>query len=141
MNRLVKFSLSGVLISLSSASFAAQTLPAKNPISVHVLNLKTGFPSEDILVTLDKREGHKWIKLNSAATGQDGRINALYPAGKEIEPGDYRVIFETGKYYAEHKEDTFFPEIPVIIHVSKAGEHYHIPLLLSQYGYSTYRGS
>ena len=106
-----------------------------------VLNLKTGVPSEGVSVILDKKEGDKWVKLNSAVTSQDGRINALYPVGKDIEPGDYRVIFETGKYYANHNEDTFFPEIPVIIHVKKSGEHYHIPLLLSQYGYSTYRGS
>ncbi|ECA5828768.1 hydroxyisourate hydrolase, partial [Salmonella enterica subsp. enterica serovar Newport] len=107
----------------------------------HVLNLKTGVPSEGVTVVLDKKEGDKWVKLNSAVTSQDGRINALYPAGQEINPGDYRVTFETGKYYADHNEDTFFPEIPVIIHVPKAGEHYHVPLLLSQYGYSTYRGS
>lgn len=113
----------------------------KNPISVHVLNLKTGVPSEGVTVVLDKKEGDKWVKLNSAVTSKDGRISALYPAGQEINPGDYRVTFETGKYYADHNEDTFFPEIPVIIHVPKAGEHYHVPLLLSQYGYSTYRGS
>lgn len=113
----------------------------KNPISVHVLNLKTGIPSEGVTVVLDKKEGDRWVKLNSAVTSTDGRINALYPAGEEINPGDYRVTFETGKYYAAHNEDTFFPEIPVIIHVPKAGEHYHVPLLLSQYGYSTYRGS
>ncbi|WP_205438592.1 hydroxyisourate hydrolase [Edwardsiella tarda] len=141
MNQYLRFSLVGMVLSVSSVSFAAQMEPAKNPISVHVLNLQTGVPSEGVSVILDKKEGDKWVKLNSAVTSQDGRINALYPVGKDIEPGDYRVIFETGKYYANHNEDTFFPEIPVIIHVKKTGEHYHVPLLLSQYGYSTYRGS
>lgn len=94
-----------------------------------------------VTVVLDKKEGDKWVKLNSAVTSRDGRINALYPDGKEIQPGDYRVTFETGKYYADHNEDTFFPEIPVIIHVPKADEYYHVLLLLSQYGGSTYRGS
>ncbi|EBB0848863.1 hydroxyisourate hydrolase [Salmonella enterica subsp. enterica serovar Ramatgan] len=144
MKKIVKYSLASALMSASAFSMAqgeAQPAPMKNPISVHVLNLKTGVPSEGVTVVLDKKEGDKWVKLNSAVTSQDGRINALYPAGQEINPGDYRVTFETGKYYADHNEDTFFPEIPVIIHVPKAGEHYHVPLLLSQYGYSTYRGS
>lgn len=144
MSKMIKYSLAAALMSVSAFSMAhteAQTPPMKNPISVHVLNLKTGVPSEGVTVRLDKKEGDKWVKLNSAVTSKDGRINALYPAGQEINPGDYRVTFETGKYYADHNEDTFFPEIPVIIHVPKAGEHYHVPLLLSQYGYSTYRGS
>lgn len=145
MNNYLKVSLAAALMSVSALSLAATSeksaTPMKNPISVHVLNLKTGIPSEGVTVVLDKKEGDKWVKLNSAVTSQDGRISALYPAGEEINPGDYRVTFETGKYYADHNEDTFFPEIPVIIHVPKAGEHYHVPLLLSQYGYSTYRGS
>lgn len=145
MSKMIKYSLAAALMSVSAFSIAATSeKPAttmKNPISVHVLNLKTGVPSEGVTVVLDKKEGDKWVKLNSAVTSQDGRINALYPAGEEINPGDYRVTFETGKYYADHNEDTFFPEIPVIIHVPKVGEHYHVPLLLSQYGYSTYRGS
>lgn len=145
MSKMIKYSLAAALMSVSAFSMAATSekpvTTMKNPISVHVLNLKTGIPSEGVTVVLDKKEGDKWVKLNSAVTSKDGRINALYPAGEEISPGDYRVIFETGKYYADHNEDTFFPEIPVIIHVPKAGEHYHVPLLLSQYGYSTYRGS
>ncbi|ECI5745797.1 hydroxyisourate hydrolase [Salmonella enterica subsp. enterica] len=132
-------------MSVSAFSMAATsekpTTPMKNPISVHVLNLKTGVPFEGVTVLLEKKNGNAWVKLNSAVTSQDGRINALYPAGEEIQPGDYRVTFETGEYYARQHEETFFPEIPVIIHVPKAGEHYHVPLLLSQYGYSTYRGS
>lgn len=126
---------------LSMAHNAEQFKPIKNPVSVHVLNLKTGIPSEGVVVVLDKKEGDKWIKLNSATTNHDGRINALYPVGQEMTPGDYRVTFETGKYYANHNENFFFPEIPVIIHVTKTDEHYHVPLLLSQYGYTTYRGS
>ncbi|EEG7921350.1 hydroxyisourate hydrolase [Salmonella enterica] len=145
MNNYLKISLAAAMMSVSALSLAATSersaTPMKNPISVHVLNLKTGIPSEGVTVVLDKKEGDRWVKLNSAVTSTDGRINALYPAGEEINPGDYRVTFETGKYYAAHNEDTFFPEIPVIIHVPKAGEHYHVPLLLSQYGYSTYRGS
>lgn len=139
MKTLINYSLAMTLLAASAATLADTAV--KNPLSVHVLNLQTGVPSEGVTVLLEKKEGDKWIRLNSAVTNDNGRIAGLYPAGKEIEPGNYRVVFETGKYYAEHKQDTFFPEIPVIINVKKAGEHYHVPLLLSQYGYSTYRGS
>ncbi|ECF2367444.1 TPA: hydroxyisourate hydrolase [Salmonella enterica] len=144
MKSYLKLSLAAALMSVSAYSMAhseAQSSPVKNPVSVHVLNLKTGLPSEGVTVVLEKKEGDRWVKLNSAVTSQDGRINALYPSSQKINPGDYRVTFETGKYYSARNEETFFPEIPVIIHVPKAGEHYHVPLLLSQYGYSTYRGS
>lgn len=132
MNGYLKHAIAAALLSASAISISANAETAKNPISVHVLNLKTGVPSEGVTVILEKKEGEKWIKLNSAITSKDGRINALYPADEAINPGDYRVTFETGKYYAAHNEDTFFPEIPVIIHVPKSGEHYHVPLLLSQ---------
>lgn len=111
MNRMIKYSLAAAMISVSALSIAATDgNPAgtmKNPVSVHVLNLKTGVPSEGVTVVLDKKEGNKWVKLNSAVTRHDGRINVLYPDGQEIQPGDYRVTFETGKYYAAHNEDTF----------------------------------
>ncbi|QIX95795.1 hydroxyisourate hydrolase [Cedecea sp. FDAARGOS_727] len=128
------------LLACSASVFAADT-PAKNPLSVHVLNQQTGTPSEGIKVTLDKQEGAKWVKLGEGLTNVDGRISALYPAGKDIEPGNYKVTFETGEYYKAHNQETFFVDVPVVIHVSKSGEHYHVPLLLSPYGYSTYRGS
>lgn len=139
MKAVLKYSLAMTLLAASGVTLA--DIAVKNPLSVHVLNLQTGIPSEGVTVLLEKKEGDKWIRLNSAVTNDNGRIAGLYPAGKDIEPGSYRVVFETGKYYAEHKQDTFFPEIPVIINVKKSGEHYHVPLLLSQYGYSTYRGS
>ncbi|AJZ91773.1 hydroxyisourate hydrolase [Klebsiella michiganensis] len=128
------------LITSSVSAFAAD-VPAKNPLSVHVLNQQTGTPSEGVKVTLDKQDGEKWVRLGEGLTNTDGRISALYPAGKDIEPGNYKVTFETGEYYKAHKQDSFFVDVPVVIHVSKSGEHYHVPLLLSPFGYSTYRGS
>lgn len=132
-----------LFLSLLTGSFSAfaADVPAKNPLSVHVLNQQTGTPSEGVKVTLDKQEGEKWIRLGQGLTNTDGRISALYPAGKDIEPGNYKVTFETGEYYKAHNQDTFFVDVPVVIHVSKSGEHYHVPLLLSPFGYSTYRGS
>lgn len=113
---------------------------AKNPLSVHVLNQQTGIPAPGVAVTLEQKQGENWKVLNTASTNQDGRIDALWP-GKAIEAGDYRVIFKTGKYFAEQKQQSFFPEIPVEFHITDTTTTYHVPLLLSQYGYSTYRGS
>ncbi|ESJ41313.1 hydroxyisourate hydrolase [Salmonella enterica subsp. enterica serovar London str. CFSAN001081] len=91
-------------------------------------------------VVLEQKKDNGWTQLNTGHTDQDGRIKALWPE-KAAAPGDYRVIFKTGQYFESKKLDTFFPEIPVEFHISKTNEHYHVPLLLSQYGYSTYRGS
>ena len=65
----------------------------------------------------------------------------LFPANRSLQPGEYRVVFKTGDYYKKANRETFFPEVPVIFQVKQADQHYHIPLLLSPYGFSTYRGS
>ncbi|MGY5956469.1 hydroxyisourate hydrolase [Kosakonia sp. BK9b] len=113
---------------------------AKNPLSVHVLNQQTGTPAAGVAVTLEQKQGENWTVLNTASTDQDGRVQALWPE-KPFEAGDYRVIFKTGKYFADQKQPSFFPEIPVEFHITSTSTTYHVPLLLSQYGYSTYRGS
>jgi 5-hydroxyisourate hydrolase len=141
--------VASVGVSLSSSISVAATINSataeRNPLSVHVLNLQTGTPPEGVEVVLEQQQQGKWVKLNSATTDSDGRIRALYPEGKQITPGNYKVTFQTGAYFATLNQTTLFPEVPVIIHVAKhrakEGEHYHVPLLLSQYGYSTYRGN
>lgn len=120
---------------------AAETAPAKNPVSVHVLNLQTGVPTAGITVELEQHQKAGWVNLASGVTDQNGRINALFPTDKSLTPGNYKVTFKTGDYYQQEKQPTFFPEIPVMFHVDKSGEHLHIPLLLSPFGYSTYRGN
>ena len=113
---------------------------SKNPLSVHVLNQQTGLPASGVEVQLEQKQGENWTPLNMASTDQQGRINALWPE-KAFEAGDYRVVFKTGHYFEAHKQQSFFPEIPVEFHITNTTASYHIPLLLSQYGYSTYRGS
>lgn len=116
-------------------------LAANNPLSVHVLNLENGLPSADVRVTLEQRQGERWESLSSAETNEQGRIPALYPQGKALEKGTYRVTFMTGEWFSAQKASTFFPEVPVIFEADGSVEHYHIPLLLSPYGFSTYRGN
>lgn len=123
------------------ATSAGAALAADNPLSVHVLNLENGLPSSSVGVRLEQQQGENWTKLNSGTTNEQGRIPALFPEGKKLEQGVYRVTFETGDWFKKHDTATFFPEVPVIFSVDASVEHYHIPLLLSPYGFSTYRGN
>lgn len=136
MNTLKTLLAGAVLSALSSAVFAAG-----NPLSVHVLNLQDGLPSPGVNVTLEKQNGQDWSKLNTGITNEQGRVTALYPENKVLEKGTYRVTFKTGDWFKEHQSATFFPEVPVIFEADGSVPHYHIPLLLSPYGFSTYRGN
>lgn len=129
-------------ILIASLAFHAITaLAAGNPLSVHVLNLQDGLPSADVGVTLEKQDGKQWTLLNKGTTNEQGRITALSPKDEPLEKGTYRVTFKTGEWFAKHKQAAFFPEIPVLFTVDGTLPHYHIPLLLSPYGFSTYRGN
>jgi 5-hydroxyisourate hydrolase len=124
---------------LGAASLAA--LAAPNPLSVHVLDLQSGQPSAGIEVTLEQRVGAQWRALASGVSNEQGRIPALYPEGRPMAAADYRIVFKTGEHYKRKGQASFFPKIPVEFTVDAATQHYHIPLLLSPFGYSTYRGN
>mgnify|MGYP003619927908 FL=1 len=126
-------------IALCGASAVA--FAAANPLSVHVLNLQDGLPSTGVKVLLEKQSGKDWTPLSTGTTNEQGRIPALYPEGQTLEKGNYRVTFKTGEWFTEHKTASFFPEVPVIFAVDGTVPHYHIPLLVSPYGFSTYRGN
>lgn len=128
-------------LALLLTSMAGIALAADNPLSVHVLNLEDGLPSPQVRVTLEQLQGAGWQALNEDVTNQQGRITELFPAGKSLQSGTYKVTFKTGDWFAMHQAPTFFPEVPVIFEVDGGVDHYHIPLLLSPYGYSTYRGN
>lgn len=132
--------LSGLTLVAMLAAPAAVFAAGQNLLSAHVLNQQTGKPASGVEVTLEQKQGNNWKMLNKATTDQDGRIKALWPEQAPA-AGDYRVVFKTAEYFSGQKLESFFPEIPVEFHISNTNEHYHIPLLLSQYGYSTYRGS
>lgn len=126
-----------------TALLGATTLAAAapNPLSVHVLDLQSGQPTAGIEVTLEQRNGTQWRELASGVTDARGRIKALYPEDKPIAAADYRIVFKTGEHYRRQGKATFFPRIPVEFTVDAPTQHYHIPLLLSPFGYSTYRGN
>ena len=127
-----------------AALLAASTLAAgaaPNPLSVHVLDLQTGQSTAGIQVTLEQQAGGQWRELASGVTNAQGRIAALYPEGKAMEAAQYRIVFKTGEHYARQGQPTFFPRIPVEFTADGKAQHYHVPLLLSPFGYSTYRGN
>ena len=133
--------LRNTLAAIGLFSLSSLALAAGNPLSVHVLNLENGLPSPGVNVTLEQHVGSDWKTLAQGTTNEQGRIAELFPADRAFVAGEYRVVFKTGEYFKQAKRETFFPEIPVIFEVKQTEQHYHIPLLLSPYGFSTYRGS
>ena len=106
-------------------------------ISTHILDTTTGEPARDVAVRLDVRDTGGWRTVAEGRTDDDGRFRFLVPE-HEWRAGAYRLFFHTGPYLGA---DAFFPEVTVAFHVPGAERHYHVPLLLSRYGYTTYRGS
>jgi 5-hydroxyisourate hydrolase len=106
-------------------------------LSTHVLDAGSGLPAGGMRVHLDIRDGDGWRSLASAATDSDGRIREL----AAVDTGIHRLTFDTGTYFGERGVATFYPEVSVVFEVIDAGVHHHVPLLLSPYAYSTYRGS
>lgn len=105
-------------------------------ITAHVLDSTIGTPAQDIDVQLFTDAGER---IASATTNQDGRVPELGP--ETLEAGDYRIIFGTGAYFSARGQDHFHPYVTIDFTVKATEKHYHIPLLLSPFAYSTYRGS
>lgn len=114
---------------------------AQNPLSVHVLNLESGLPSPNVKVTLEEQKNGQWVQISQAKTNEQGRVTELFPENKDLGNAIYKVTFKTGDWFKQNKQASFFPEVPVIFQTDGSVKHYHIPLLLSPYGYSTYRGN
>ncbi|GAB7071650.1 hydroxyisourate hydrolase [Mycobacterium hodleri] len=104
-------------------------------LSTHVLDSTTGRPAAGVAVTLTDRDGGP---LTTATTDDDGRIAQL---GVDLPAGVYRLHFGTGAYFAARDVATFYPEVIVAFEITDAGGKYHVPVLLSPFAYSTYRGS
>ncbi len=128
-------------------------------ITTHVLDTARGRPASRVLVALELRSGNSWRRLARAHTDDEGRGTmagtADSPAsgppiglpggggtrGADWATGTYRLVFDTGAYFRANGVEPFFPEVTVVFEVRDADQHYHVPLLLSPFGYSTYRGS
>lgn len=109
----------------------------KSPITTHILDTAKGRPAAGVPVLLQIKDASKWSELAAGKTDADGRILEWFDKSK-FKSGVYRLTFNTGDYYGE---SAFFPSVAIEFKVESLSEHYHVPLLLSPYGYSTYRGS
>ena len=112
-----------------------------SPITTHVLDTSRGSPATGLTITLSAREpDDTYRELSSGATDSDGRITDLLEPGT-FAAGHYRMTFHTAAYFKDSGTAAFYPIVHVDFEISDTDQHYHIPLLLSPYGYSTYRGS
>lgn len=109
-------------------------------ISTHVLDTARGRPADGIEVHLERRSGGKWSTLARASTDGDGRVSDLLGSGV-LEEGVHRLTFATADYHDRVGVDAFHPEVTIAFLVTAPEEHHHVPLLLSPFGYTTYRGS
>jgi 5-hydroxyisourate hydrolase len=130
-----------------------------SPITTHVLDTTRGRPASGLLITLERQAetseptgkgearspsgGGKehWTELARGTTDADGRLKDLLPEDKNLETGLYRLTFATGDYFRLQSAHGFYPYVTIVFEVKDERQHYHVPLLLSPFGYSTYRGS
>ncbi|WVR09777.1 hydroxyisourate hydrolase [Kwoniella sp. DSM 27419] len=127
---------------------------SKSPITCHVLDASLGKPAAGVRVSLDVLSFHDAAtepgqesaielpqKLASGTTNSDGRCTDLLSADSKLAPGVYKMTFVTGEYFERTGTETFYPLVEITFSYSNPDQHYHVPLLLSPFSYTTYRGS
>jgi len=112
----------------------------RSPITTHVLDTAQGCPARGMAVKLELQDRGAWLELAAGQTDADGRLMDLLAPGR-LETRAYRLTFDTGAYFRAAGRPAFYPRVEVTFEVSAPDEHHHIPLLLSPFGFSTYRGS
>ena len=108
-------------------------------ITTHILDTAKGKPAWGVNVILYQKVGRDWIQYAKGITNKEGRITNLLPEKQELPLGTYKLSFDTIHYFNTMDQESFYPVVDIIFDI-KTIEHYHIPLLISPYGYSTYRG-
>lgn len=109
-------------------------------ITTHVLDTSAGKPGRGIAIELERAEHNVWHLVGGGITDDDGRLRTLTPEGP-VPEGTYRIRFQVGPYFAARQLDAFFPLVEIQFIVADGAQHFHVPLLLSPFGFSTYRGS
>lgn len=111
-------------------------------ISTHVLDIARGVPARDVPVKLERKEASgSWQLLMDRRTDTDGRCGEMLPENTTLMAGLYRLTFDTAKYFTAQKIEGLYPAVQITFAVRDGETHFHIPLLLAQNGYTTYRGS
>jgi len=109
-------------------------------VTTHVLDMARGSPASGVAVTLQHLSNRGWDEIASGFTNSAGRLDDLV-ARASIEAGHYRLVFETGAYFERMGDAKFYPAVRIEFEISDPDQRYHLPLVLSPFGYSTYRGS
>jgi len=110
-------------------------------ITTHILDVSKGCPASGVPVMLERQTTTNWEIIGKGATDEDGRLRDLLNSETVLQTGNYRLTFDTENYFLQQKIESFYPQVTVAFTVRDAAQHYHVPLLLSPFGYSTYRGS
>ncbi len=110
-------------------------------ITTHILDTSLGKPAAGVQVTLERVEEGSFAILGTGVTDADGRLRTLLPEGERPAKAVHRLRFEVGPYFTAHHAAAFFPIVDIMFSVTEPEQHHHVPLLLSPFGYSTYRGS
>ena len=110
-------------------------------ITTHVLDTTRGLPAQNLAIILYARKGDDWQQLAAGVTNSDGRITNLLAQDQVLAAGVYRMHFATKAYFSANKEQGFYPFVDIVFELDGSASHYHIPLLLTAFSYSTYRGS
>jgi 5-hydroxyisourate hydrolase len=111
-------------------------------ITTHILDTSLGKPAANVGVTLEQVDAYGATQvIGQSRTDQDGRARDLLAEGVALEAGRYRLTFDVGAYFTATRRETFYPDVVITFDVRDANQHYHVPLLVSPFGYSTYRGS
>ncbi|XP_071973497.1 5-hydroxyisourate hydrolase-like isoform X1 [Engystomops pustulosus] len=111
-------------------------------LSTHVLNTAQGIPARGLTITLSKLEANqtRWVQLSRSVTNEDGRCPGLL-RGEPLTAGTFQLRFDTKDYWKQMQQDSFYPYVEVVFTITDPKQKYHVPLLLSPFSYSTYRGS
>jgi len=109
-------------------------------ITTHVLDTAVGLPGKEISIRLQMMRDNTWHTIAQGITNADGRIPDLLPQERTLKADTYKMVFDTGSYYSKQKIKTFYPKVEIIFNTFDE-THYHVPLLVNPFGYSTYRGS
>jgi 5-hydroxyisourate hydrolase len=109
-------------------------------LTTHILDTGAGRPADGVTVILYELDISNWKEISRGITNSDGRIADLLAKDVVLQPGTYKLRFETQKYFEQQSVETFYPFIEIVFEI-KDNAHYHVPLLLNAWGYSTYRGS
>jgi 5-hydroxyisourate hydrolase len=112
----------------------------KSPITTHVLDTSLGRPARGVPAMLEIQDDDGWRELATGETNDDGRIGDMLAPGS-LRAATYRITFDTAAYFTAQGVTSFYPSVTVVFSVRAPDQHHHVPLLLSPFGYSTYRGS